>query len=196
MKDADDQLGVFFEKSPEKHTAGENEEPSFREGLSRGYEQGYAEGLAKGHQLGIKSIEAKIVAGLQVLEEAAEAFSAHQTAVFEMAKPALVQLSLAAAKKVIRSQLAEPHILAEQITVYLDEYYRHFADETGEILLSVADYENLSPYLQNFSASSWPIVADSSLAPGDFVIRNRLAFIHHQLDRIIDELRGRVAEEA
>lgn len=197
MKNSEDEIGVYFEESSGQKNQNEFEK-GYREGLHKGYEQGHADGLSIGHRLGSESVEAKLRTSLGVLESAAETFLQQQALLFQMARPEFLRLSLAAAKQVLRQELTQPENLAAQIDHYLDDSLQIFANEPIEIQLSDDDFEQLKPFLENWQLSgsvNLIVLPDSSLQPGDFIIRNRFAFIHHQLERMMDELYVRASEE-
>lgn len=197
MKNSEDEIGVYFEESSGQENPNDFDK-GYHEGLHKGYEQGYADGLTVGHRLGTESVAAKLRTSLGVLEASAETFLQQQALLFQMARPEFLRMSLAVAKQVLRQELVKPENLAAQIDHYLDDSLQSFANEAIEIHLSDHDFEQLKPFLENWQLSgsvNLIVLPDSTLQPGDFIIRNRFAFIHHQLDRIMDELYIRASEE-
>lgn len=198
MTHSDQDSGVFFGATYSKEGSQGEFEKGFREGLIQGYETGKQEGLEIGHRLGLDSAESKLRTSFELLQQATQEFSERQDLFFAQAKPELIRLAMETAKRIIRSELRAPKALQKQIQASIDDFYRKNNEGPIQVLLSPSDFESLSSYQDKWQSQGGKILfkADESVRPGDFIVRSDFALIHHQLDRIIEDLTIRVSEEA
>lgn len=139
---------------------------AMEEGFAQGSQEGYAQGYARGHQEAMQTLE-QILDGFQGM---AGQVQAAQAAALEEARTDLIKLAVVIAEKMLRRELQRDASFPAQVVDAL--VHRVETKKTATLRLASATLErwrqqDVPTMIQQKGID---IVADDSLAPGDFIL--------------------------
>lgn len=139
---------------------------AMEEGFAQGSQEGYAQGYARGHQEAMQTLE-QILDGFQGM---AGQVQAAQAAALEEARTDLIKLAVVIAEKMLRRELQSDASFPAQVVDAL--VHRVETKKTATLRLASATLErwrqqDVPTMIQQKGID---IVADDSLAPGDFIL--------------------------